>query len=523
MLFPLSRLAVAAGLLATATALTPQDVPADLPVSSLLDSAQSHLSRGQTSEALIYYDAAISRDPNNYLTLFKRATTYLSLGRTTQATEDFNKVLAIKPGFEGAHIQLAKIKSKVANWDGARAEYQAANKANDSPELIALEEAYGASGLAQQAADAGQWDDCINHAGVAILVATRSPSLRELRSRCRFEKGELEEGMGDLHHLVNMRPGDTTPHLVISATTFYGLGDLDNGLSQIRKCLHSDPDSKVCKKLLKQQKAVQKIYNKAQGQIKKKQTTTAGRTLVGHQDEEGLVTMVREQIDELKQDGTIPSTATPRLYSMIVDLICQAYVEGNHKDVAKYCGETLELDPTSFWGLLHRGKTLLKQDEFEAAIQSFESAAEHHPDKKETVNPLLQKAHVALKRSKTKDYYKVLGVAHDADERQIKSAYRKASKQYHPDKAVMGGYTKEEAEKKMAAINEAYEVLRDPELRARFDRGDDPNSQEQHNPFQGSPFGGGGHPFMFQQGGQHFKFGGGGGGGGGGPFGFGGF
>lgn len=160
---------------------------------------------------------------------------------------------------------------------------------------------------------------------------------------------------------------------------------------------------------------------------------------------------------------------------------------------------------------------MYKKDEFEAAIQTLNSAAEARPDKREKVESLLHKAQVALKRSKTKDYYKVLGVSSDSDERQIKSAYRKASKQFHPDKAHKLGVTKEEAEKKMASINEAYEVLSDPQLRARFDRGDDPNSQEQHNPFQGSPFGQGGHPFMHQQGGQQFKFHF---GGGGNPFGF---
>lgn len=76
----------------------------------------------------------------------------------------------------------------------------------------------------------------------------------------------------------------------------------------------------------------------------------------------------------------------------------------------------------------------------------------------------------------------------------------------------------------MQQINEAYEVLADPELRARFDRGDDPNSQARGgSPFQQGGFpgggGGGGGPFMFQQGGQQFqfKFGG---QGGGSPFGF---
>ena len=86
------------------------------------------------------------------------------------------------------------------------------------------------------------------------------------------------------------------------------------------------------------------------------------------------------------------------------------------------------------------------------------------------------------------------------------------TKEHHPDKQIAKGIPKEQAEKKMAEINEAYEVLSDPELRARFDRGDDPNSQEQQgSPFQGSPFGGGaggGQQFFFQQGGGGggFKF-----------------
>ena len=162
---------------------------------------------------------------------------------------------------------------------------------------------------------------------------------------------------------------------------------------------------------------------------------------------------------------------------------------------------------------MHRAKTQLEAEEYDAAINALKTAQEAAPsqEKRQVADELLHKAEVALKRSKTKDYYKVLGVAHDADERQIKSAYRKLSKIHHPDKAAKQGLTKEAAEKKMASINEAYEVLTDPELRARFDRGDDPNSNEQQQGFN-NPFGGG-HPFMFQQGGGQFQFRSGGGGG----------
>lgn len=201
-------------------------------------------------------------------------------------------------------------------------------------------------------------------------------------------------------------------------------------------------------------------------------------------------------------------------------MLTEVILQMNGKKADEYCAESRALDENSFYGLLHDSKKAQESEDYEGAVRLLEKAKEVRPEKQEVINPLLRDAQIELKRSKTKDYYKVLGVARDADERQIKSAYRKLSKVHHPDKAAKQGLTKEVAEKKMASINEAYEVLSDPELRARFDRGDDPNSQEQQNPFQGNPFGGG-HPFMFQQGhgGQQFqfKFGG---GGGGSPFGF---
>ncbi|KAK8084570.1 DnaJ domain-containing protein [Apiospora hydei] len=195
MYVPLSTLALAASILSSSgliEALSASEIPADTPISSLLSSAQAHLSKGQTSDAL-------------------RATTYLSLGRTSLATEDFNKVLTLRPGFEGAHIQLAKIKSRSADWEGAKQQYILANQKEGSPDFDRLTEAQGAASLAEAAAANGNWDECIGQAGEAIQIANRSPNLRDLRSRCRFEKGEVEEGMGDLHHIINMKPGDITP------------------------------------------------------------------------------------------------------------------------------------------------------------------------------------------------------------------------------------------------------------------------------------------------------------------------
>lgn len=66
------------------------------------------------------------------------------------------------------------------------------------------------------------------------------------------------------------------------------------------------------------------------------------------------------------------------------------------------------------------------------------------------------------------DYYEALGVPRTATEKEIKSAYRKLARQHHPD--LHQGDAKKAAEEKFKTINEAYEVLSDPEKRAKYDR-----------------------------------------------------
>src|ERR1043166_5175799 len=65
-----------------------------------------------------------------------------------------------------------------------------------------------------------------------------------------------------------------------------------------------------------------------------------------------------------------------------------------------------------------------------------------------------------------KDYYATLGVAREATEEEIKQAFRKLARKYHPDVAK----DKKNAEEKFKEINEAYEALSDPEKRKKYDQ-----------------------------------------------------
>src|SRR5580658_3611614 len=64
-----------------------------------------------------------------------------------------------------------------------------------------------------------------------------------------------------------------------------------------------------------------------------------------------------------------------------------------------------------------------------------------------------------------KDYYETLGVPRGASDADIKKSFRKLAREFHPDVAK----DKKRAEEKFKEINEAYEVLSDPEKRKRYD------------------------------------------------------
>ena len=79
-----------------------------------------------------------------------------------------------------------------------------------------------------------------------------------------------------------------------------------------------------------------------------------------------------------------------------------------------------------------------------------------------------------------KNFYQILGIAEDASEKQIKIAFRKLAKEYHPDKNPDDS----QAEKKFKEFSEAYDILSDPQKKREYDLA----RQAPHDPFSGFGF-----------------------------------
>src|SRR5918998_1391339 len=94
-----------------------------------------------------------------------------------------------------------------------------------------------------------------------------------------------------------------------------------------------------------------------------------------------------------------------------------------------------------------------------------------------------------------KDYYKILGIAREASQDEIKRVYRRLARKYHPDVSKEAN-----AEERFKEVQEAYEVLKDPEKRAAYDQlGSNWRQGQQFTP---PPDWGNGFEYSFGRGGR---------------------
>ncbi|KAG9320269.1 hypothetical protein KVV02_003926 [Mortierella alpina] len=471
----------------------------------LLDQAKIHLAKGEHLLALQNYDAAIDQDPYNYLAYARRAATYLTLSRNNQALADFTTILDLKPDFYQALLQRGKLYARTGQFEHATQDlkrYLRKHK-NDSsaPEVqTLLSNVQSASGALKPAARAmakGQPDECIQLLDRAILTAPLHVPFRLQRAECHLKKGNVEQTVHDLSSTLTN--ADTDPKLLrrLSTMTYYSLYQPEQALAQVKRCIQFDPENKQCKALFKKLKGTEKDVHKLNSDLEKKRWAGVINKAVGGGDT-SLVRAIELETANMENENLAVGKMPKRLQLKVCSAACKAYTETRDKNSSlKWCSKTLSMDGSNLDGLIGRGTAHLLSESYEEAIRDFKKAQEVAGGQDHRIHELLSKAQRLLAQSQQKDHYKTLEVPRSASDREIKKAYRIQARKWHPD-TYRGELLPEQVEKKMAAVNDAYEVLSNPELKARYDNGEDPTSpQGQQTPFtQGFN----GQPFFFQQG-----------------------
>ncbi|NP_001296552.1 dnaJ homolog subfamily C member 3 [Bombyx mori] len=447
-------------------------------VNKHLELGRDFLARGQLSDALTHYHAAVEGDPHNYLTYFKRGTVYYALGKAKFALQDFSKVLELKSDFTSARLQRANVYLKLAQYTDAKNDYlevtyadpyneEAINQYHRIDEYIddlRLVEAYYRGGDHRAA---------VELATRLLDVSPWSAHLRQLRAESYVALNDLFSAVSDIRS-VNRLQQDSTDGYYRLATLLYKLGHVSDALKEIRECLKLDPEHKKCFPFYKKVKKVDKLLQECEDK-------SSARDFAGCMKSASAVLLVETEV-------------TLVIFEARRWLCSCAVKEELYSEALGHCSSALELRRDARL-LCDRADALLGLEMYDDAIRAYKEALELD-EGFQRAKEGLSRAQKLQKQSEQRDYYKILGVKRTATKQEIIKAYRKAAQKWHPDS--YHGDEKKLAEKKFIDIAAAKEVLTDPEKRAQFDGGSDPLDPDAqrhdafHSPFHhfqhGSPF-----------------------------------
>ncbi|ETO13409.1 dnaJ like protein, partial [Reticulomyxa filosa] len=145
----------------------------------------------------------------------------------------------------------------------------------------------------------------------------------------------------------------------------------------------------------------------------------------------------------------------------------------NFKQAFEDCSLAIQFDSTNVKAYVRRSQAALELGKFVDATNDAEKACQLDKSNIDYQRHL-QHCKMELKKSTRKNYYKILDVGNEIEEKELEKAFRKQAMKWHPDRFSAG--TEEEqkaAEEKFKEIGEAYEVLKDSKLRYKYDQGYD--------------------------------------------------
>lgn len=408
------------------------------------------MSAGKYSQALGDSLQASRLDPGNDKILHRLARIYTSLGRPQSALDTYAKIP-----------------------NASATDTAAARKALSSIEMaerqIESEDGNGNMAL---------WS--IDQAKQTLGATTPMPrNWQILRAKANLKIGSVN-ALGDAQAITQslMRENSMDAEAIaLAGRALYlkddkprqGKSDYERAEDHFRQALNLDPDNAEARNSLRTMKKLDRARTAANDLFKRGRFSDAVTAYT-----EALTIDPANKVTNAKLLG---NRALARIKIKEYD------------DARADCDQALKLDPTYTKARRTRAKATGESGDWEQAVNDYKAMLEENPNDAE-LNKELRNAELELKKSKRKDWYKILGVDKDAGDKEIERAYKRKAALLHPDK-TMGDKAKEEEFKDCL---EAKETLLDPQKRHMFDTGADlmePGMGGMGGGFPGG-FGGGG-------------------------------
>lgn len=443
----------------------------------------------QFDEALRLYEKASEVEPDNGTNFYKLFRVHNRMKKFASALTDIEKALELEPSNHDWRMQKAKLLKSLGQCDRSQMEYQQVmENADPKPDNIGelLGEASDCAksiSMAQEALLNEKYHDAVRFFQTSLkFVDGQATDLLMQKATATLHTGDYYSVISDTGSILKTYPKHLEAYR-LRGMAYFWLNEHDLAIKHFREGLLHDPEHNGCREGHRLVKKIEKKKKKGDVAFENKK--------------------FEEAIEHYK--GAIKIQPNHVNFNRVTSfLIVKAYSKNKqHNEAIQLAREIAGEDEKSLDALWTLGDALTDAEKFDEALRTFRDALEAAPEGegelKQEAKKKVQEAEVALKQSKEKNYYKILGLSRTASAKEIKKAYRTLALEWHPDK---NADNKEEAERMFQDISEANEVLSDPELKAKYDRGEPV--------FENQGGGGGGGHRGFSQ--QFFHHRGGGGG-----------
>lgn len=385
--------------------------------------------------------AAIDADPENATYYSNRAAAYISANRFAEALEDCKTADELDPNNLKILLRLGRVYTSLGRPDEAVQVYDSINASSKDkqPALTMQKHLRMAEETSQNDGAGSMVIYALNEAEKGLGPGVDRPRKWQLmRGEAHLRMGN-PNALGEAQNVAMslLRNNNQDPDaLVLRGRALYAQGENDKAIQHFRQALSCDPDFKAAVRNLRMVQKLERMKQEGNAAFK------AGK--------------YQAAIDTYSQALEVdPSNKNTNSKILQNRALCYTRQKAWKQAIAD-CDRALELDPTYTKARKTRAKALGESGGWEEALRELKAIHDENPSEPGIAKEI-RDAELELKKSKRKDYYKILGLDKNCSETEVKKAYRKLAIVHHPDKNP----DDDTAADRFKEIQEAHETLSD--------------------------------------------------------------